>query len=286
MFDIPPRALALGLPDAATRLTPMTPGLLPVERHILDTLRAEFVELCVEAFKASLLADQKCHTLHAPQPVDGRSWKERAAHYLDASGAMHVEPVHESELFAGLAEGIWPRHDRRRLLLAALRLADSARLRIYLCCEHQARGDWRTSVQLAEDVTVRRTAPSVQKHAFDTLGVGWIGLGREEAAEPCYERALVTAQRQSLTDFEVAIPALNLCTLAVRLGREDQLLRASQLLDSLDSISAASATARHVDILRRATDHGWRTDARSVDSARRHFDRLGTSSRRVIDALA
>ncbi|MBI5431436.1 MAG: hypothetical protein HZA52_01260 [Planctomycetes bacterium] len=286
LFAVPPLALAGNLPAAIETLSPVTPGLLPVERHLLSTLRDEFVELAVSAFKASLLRAPGCRTLHAHRSVPEREWRAAARYGADSAATLQDARVREEFVRWATGDTPWPIRDRRRLLATALRVANTARLRIYLCCDYQATGEWRASHRLAGDLLARGAAPVMRKHALDELGVAAMSLEREAEAVESYSESLALAERLGMTPFEIAIPALNLCVLAIRARRADTLERAVATLDSLDRAAADEATAAHIDILRRGREHGSHAAPDAIAWARRRGDRAGSSIWRIIDALA
>lgn len=286
LFAVSPSALAGNLPAALETLSPLTPGLLPVERHLLATLRDEFVELAVSAFKEALLRAPGCRTLHAHSGSLEKEWRT-AMRYSADSGAKLPDAIAREE-FARWATGEspWPVRDRRRLLASALRVADTARLRIYLCCDYQSTDEWRASHRVASDLLVRGVPPVMRKHALDDLGVASMSLERESDAVEAYSESLALAEQLGMAPFEIAIPALNLCVLAIQAQRGVTLDRAIATLDSLDRTATDRATAAHVDILRRGREHGKRVAPDRIAWARRRGDREDSSIWRIIDALA
>lgn len=279
LFALPPEALLRGLPSAIEPRSRNSFDAASIERAVAERYRDEFVELCVLHFRESLLADPNSHTTYARERVAPDSLRARAQEYEREQFSEHASqrPTFKFEAKPGA--------DRMAWILAARRVADTARLQLLTCAELQVRERWYSVLEIA--VPILRSHPSAERRKFaaDMAGSAWVSLGAEGEALDSYEQALELAELHALGDEALAVSAANLLVLAIRRNHDRALDRAGEALAALKSDCAIDTVSQHLRVVDRARRNGWITPTESLKRGDRRVERFGSLARSILHAL-
>jgi hypothetical protein len=251
-----------------------------LERELRASRREELAALLRHAcYRTLQAAPREKSLLVATREADGRLWVEPTSQWNARAAALEIDRQHldanaTAMIRSARDRGFDGRITASSLALAALRVQDGWKARIYLSQALAQEGDERQSLQVAEDLLAQTVSHGPRGHSLSAVASAQARLGMLEGALASYRVAAEHAVVPVVCEF-------SWLTLALRMGRADEAIEAGSRLSEL-----CSRTDDVLDCI-----HVWRA-ARGLralgalsqaDEVRRMVGRLPPVAREIME---
>ncbi|MCC6408668.1 MAG: hypothetical protein IT453_16010 [Planctomycetes bacterium] len=269
LFTCDPATLARNLGGANAVISANATGLLPVERHLLATMRNEVLELLLCAAREALFEAEASKIVATRPRVPHARWLRSVALVLHDHTQSPDSGVAALRAWQGTSE--FTPTMLVRAVGAARELSDSPRVRIYLAWEQMHRRAWGAALVSVEQLFCGALSPDERRATLEVAYISLDGLGQ-------YDRAL-----RACTGVLTLADTLESARPTRALVLSNQLLFALLAMDR----TAARAAARQLSELNDAECRMVaRTCATIARRGRHHATTDARFDRRLAESLA
>lgn len=262
LLSCDPSRIARGLAGANAIVEATATGLLPVERHLLATMREEVLTLLLGAAKESLMESATTHVVAVGPRKPHSSWVGEVEHLFRSNSG--VLPLPEAELRT-LASVDGFRAELVGLAVAAARqLDDSPRTRLYAAWEQLSRDASVDALRTTRELLREPLPTPIRRASLEVAYIAFGALGEDRLALRACLKTLTTSHQLDEPAAVRAVLAANVLLFALRSQDVAQAERAVRELEALDDPQSRAALRSVAQIARRSVrDSGSGT----------HFDR-------------
>lgn len=283
LFACDPAKLARSLGGANQLTSANATGLLPVERHLLATMRNEVLELLLCAAREALFESANSNLVEVRARTPRSRWTELVADVLASgdrgsnSGIPTLESLSKEAAFTSRSLSAAVR--------AARQLSGSPRVEIYGLWAHLHRRSWASALVAAPQVLHDSIASAHRRSVLEVMYIAFDAIGRFDHAYRCAERASVLATEEQAPVNERVVYSANGLVFALLSGRHEDARALGRVISECASPSCEAALSSYSRVVRRNRHRteGERLDRSTVESIAHDF---GGSVKEVCLALA
>lgn len=255
LFTCDPATLARNLGGANAVISANATGLLPVERHLLATMRNEVLELLLCAAREAMLDTEVGFVVPVRPLVGFASWRasvgallvDRRLGSLPAAKQLAAMERHGGFLYPFAAHA----------LSVARELSDSPRVHVYIAWEQLQRHAFIPALRTVDAVALETSQPLLRRSASEVACAALSSLGDDRGAlRACLDAIRLSEESEDPSPMRALLHANALCC-SLRADDIFQARASAIALDRYNDLAELEAVKGYARFLRRIVlSHG------------------------------